>query len=437
MKRPKPQVRRSSPADSRLVQIEKPIYGGSFLARDEGKAVFVPFALPGEQVRVRILEEKRGFATAEIEMIKSAAPERVAPDCRHFGACGGCHYQHTDYETQLKLKQLILRETLERAGVRAPQEIAVLSGKPWEYRNRIRLAFDQRGDFGYRGRRTHAVIPIEECPIAAPQLVQAALAAGEFFRESAHGMRPTELALFCNAEESELLASVFAVTPEKQRFENVAHELSARIPALRGLELVAEDRSGRSTKQISKWGEASLVYRAGSFAYRVDHGSFFQVNRWLVDALLERVTASQKGRLAWDLFAGVGLFARRLTSSFERVVAVESTASATSALAENLRGTSGTGVTADTLDYLRRNGRSDCPDLIVIDPPRTGLGAETCTLLAEAGAPRLVYVSCDPATLARDLRTLIGSGYEVDSMTLADLFPQTFHLETVVHLRRS
>ncbi len=125
MKRPKPQVRRSSPADSRLVQIEKPIYGGSFLARDEGKAVFVPFALPGEQVRVRILEEKRGFATAEIEMIKSAAPERVTPSCRHFGACGGCHYQHTDYETQLKLKQLILRETLERAGVRAPQEIAV------------------------------------------------------------------------------------------------------------------------------------------------------------------------------------------------------------------------------------------------------------------------------------------------------------------------
>ncbi len=312
-----------------------------------------------------------------------------------------------------------------------------LSDKPWEYRNRIRLAFDQRGDFGYRGRRTHAVIPIEECPIAAPLLVQAALAAGEFFRKSAHGLRPTELSLFCNADESELLASVFAAIPEKQRFDNLALELSVRIPALRGMELVAEDRSGRSAKQIAQWGEASLVYRAGSFDYRVDHRSFFQVNRWLLDALLERVTASQKGRLAWDLFAGVGLFARRLTSSFERVVAVESAASATSALAENLKGTSGTGVPSDTLDYLRRNGRSDCPDLIVIDPPRTGLGAETCTLLAEAGAPRLVYVSCDPATLARDLRTLIGSGYEVESMTLADLFPQTFHLETVVHLRRS
>jgi 23S rRNA (uracil1939-C5)-methyltransferase len=437
MKRPKPQVRRSSPAESRLVQIEKPIYGGSFLARDEGKAVFVPFTLPGERVDVRIVEEKRGFATAEIEEIKSAAPERVTPNCRHFGECGGCHYQHTDYETQLKLKQLILRETLERAGVRAPQEIAVLSGKPWEYRNRIRLALDQRGDPGYRGRRTHAVIPIEECPIAAPLLVQAARAAGEFFRKSAQGMRPTELALFCNTDESELLASVFAAIPEKRHFDNLSRELSARIPALRGMELVAEDRSGRSAKQIAQWGEASLIYRAGSIDYRVDHGSFFQVNRWLVDALLEQVTASQKGRLAWDLFAGVGLFARRLTASFERVVAVESAASATSALAENLKGTSGEGVTAETLDYLRRNGGSDHPDLIVIDPPRTGLGAETCTFLAEAGAPRLVYVSCDPATLARDLRALIGSGYEMDSMTLADLFPQTFHLETVVHLRRS
>ena len=125
-------------ASTQLVQIEKPIYGGAFLARVEGKAVFVPLALPGEQARVRIVEEKRGYATAEVEEIVAAAPERIAPACRHFGACGGCQYQHAEYAAQLEFKKAILRETLERGGVHAPEEIAVLAGEPWAYRNRIR-----------------------------------------------------------------------------------------------------------------------------------------------------------------------------------------------------------------------------------------------------------------------------------------------------------
>ncbi len=174
----------------------------------------------------------------------------------------------------------------------------------------------------------------------------------------------------------------------------------------------------------------------------MDQGAFFQVNRWLVDALAENVTAGHSGALAWDLFAGVGLFARQLTQSFDRIVAVESSPSATQALAANLKGTVSTPVRATTLDFLRRNrkpGQPDAarPDLIVLDPPRTGLGAETCALLAEIAAPAVVCVSCDPATLARDLRALIASGYVIHSITLADLFPQTFHLETVVQLRRS
>ncbi len=131
-----------------LVEIEKPIYGGAFLARAEGKAIFVPLALPGEQARVRIVEEKRGYATAEIEERLTAAPERVAAPCTYFGACGGCQYQHADYEAQFGLKQAILRETLERGGVRAPEEIEVLRGEPWAYRNRIRLAFDASGKSG-------------------------------------------------------------------------------------------------------------------------------------------------------------------------------------------------------------------------------------------------------------------------------------------------
>ncbi|MGA3263858.1 MAG: 23S rRNA (uracil(1939)-C(5))-methyltransferase RlmD [Terracidiphilus sp.] len=425
------------PASTQLVEIEKPIYGGAFLAHLEGKAVFVPLTLPGEQARIRILQSKPGYATAEAEEIVTAAPQRVTPICLHFGACGGCHYQHTNYATQFAFKQAILRETLERAGVRAPEEISVLSGKPWAYRNRIRLAFDAVGTPGYRGRRSHAVVAISECPIAAPLLVEAALAFAQAARQFTSFPRTTEISLFCNADETALLASIFTAGAKIIRFDDFAQALHERIPALKGVELVIEGRPAQPPRTVAQWGATSLTYRSAGFDYRVDHGAFFQVNRRLVDALIERVTANNTGSLAWDLFAGVGLFARNLTRSFERVVAVESAPSAIQALAANLKGTAGSPVRATTLDFLRRSRNGERPDLIVLDPPRTGLGAETCALLAEIAAPAVVYVSCDPATLARDLRALIATGYLIKSITLADLFPHTFHLETVVHMRLS
>jgi 23S rRNA (uracil1939-C5)-methyltransferase len=370
----------------------------------------------------------------------------VAPACPHFGACGGCHYQHTGYETQVSFKLAILRETLERAGVVVPAEVDVLSAElptqPWAYRDRIRLAFDGTGNPGYRGRRSHAVVPVHACSIAAPLLLDAARAFTDVARRIAPALRPTEIALFCDPTETALLATVFTATPVKIRFDDLAQALHERVPALAGAELVMESQFGKQAsaqppRTIARWGANSLVYRAAGFDYRVDHGAFFQVNRWLVDALVERVTAGQQGALAWDLFAGVGLFARRLTARFARVVAVESAPSSTAALDANLRDTVGAAAKAETLAFLRHNGKGQRPDLIVVDPPRTGLGAETCALLGQIAAPALVYVSCDPATLARDLRLLVASGYQIHSITLADLFPQTFHLETVVHLRRS
>jgi 23S rRNA (uracil1939-C5)-methyltransferase len=423
--------------EPQLVEIEKPIYGGAFLARLEGKAVFVPLTLPGEQAWVRITQSKSGYATAEAEEIVHASPERITPACPHFGACGGCHYQHTGYATQIEFKQAILRETLERGGVTVPSEIAVLAVEPWRYRNRIRLAFDAAGNPGYRGRRSHSVVPVHECPIAAPLLIEAALAFAQIARGIAPALRPTEIVLFCNAEETALMATVFTVTPAKLRFDELAQAWQERIPALTGAELVTEGRPNQQPHTAAQWGAVSLDYHAAGFDYRVNHGAFFQINRWLLDSLIERVTANHKGNLAWDLFAGVGLFARQLTARFERVVAVESAPSATAALEHNLWGTTGAAVKGETLPFLRRRRSIEHPDLIVIDPPRTGLGAETCTLLAGIAAPALVYVSCDPATLARDLRALIASGYQIQSITLADLFPQTFHLETVVHLRHS
>jgi 23S rRNA (uracil1939-C5)-methyltransferase len=429
-------------AESQLIEIERPIYGGAFLARLEGKAIFVPLSLPGEQARVRITQSKPGYASAEVEEIIRAAPERIVPACPHFGACGGCHYQHTDYATQLTLKQAILRETLERGGVIVPAEITVLAAEPWAYRNRIRLAFDAAGNPGYRSRRSHGVVPVRECPIAAPLLVKAAQAFAQVAREFAPTLRPTEIALFCNATETALLATVFTANLPKLRFDELAQALHERIPALTGAELIAEGRPGQQPRTLAQWGAASLSYRAAGFDYRVDHGAFFQVNRWLVDSLVERVVAEQQGKLAWDLFAGVGLFARQLTAKFARVVAVESAPTAKQALAANLKATTGIPVKSDTLAFLRAHmthhaKETVAPDLIVVDPPRTGLGAETCALLGQIAAPALVYVSCDPATLARDLRLLIASGYQIQSITLADLFPQTFHLETVVHLRQA
>jgi 23S rRNA (uracil1939-C5)-methyltransferase len=433
-------ARTGGAAFSRLVQIEKPVYGGAFLARIEGKAVFVPLALPGEQARVRIVDDKRGYAIAEVDEIVTASEQRVAPACPHFGACGGCQYQHANYAAQLSYKQEILRETLERGGVFPPEDIAVLAGEPWAYRNRIRLAFDANGNAGYRGRRSHAVIPIAECPIAAPLLVRAALAASQVARELPLTSRASEISLFCDAAETALLVSVTLADGGKGGLDDFARALAGKIPELKGVEFLSGGGKGQAQRSIAQWGANSLVYRAAGVDHRVDQGAFFQVNRWLVDALVERVTARARGALAWDLFSGVGLFARQLANRFTRVIAVESAPASIAALAHNLRSTSASAVKAATLDFLRRERSGQRPDLIVADPPRTGLGAEATALLAEIAAPELIYVSCDPATLARDLRVLVdsrnGAGYVIDQITLADLFPQTLHLETVVRLRR-
>lgn len=428
-----------SSASSQTVTLEKPVYGGSFLARVEGKAVFVPLTLPGEQARVRITEDKdkRGYAKAEVEQLITAAPQRIQPRCPHFGPCGGCNYQHTGHENQLAMKKEILRETLERAGVAAPEEIGILAADPWEYRNRIRVSFDPDGKPGYRARRSHDLIAIRECPISAPLLVRAAMAAGEILSRVPHNLRPTEVLLFCNADESALLATFFVKEPAQLRLDSIAAALHERIPQLAGAELASGGRPGHPPRTLGRWGEPSISYRAAGVGYRVDHGAFFQVNRWLIDPMVQRVVAEQSGALAWDLFAGVGLFARQLANSFEKVVAVESAETSTRALSANLAGSGEEAIAASTLDFLRQNANQSRPDFIVVDPPRTGLGDEINRLLAATGAPRIAYVSCDPATLARDLRALTATGYTLEQVTMTDLFPQTFHLETIAALRRS
>jgi 23S rRNA (uracil1939-C5)-methyltransferase len=431
-----------------LVEITKPLYGGQFLARLDGKSVFVPLTLPGEQVRVRITEDKKSYSVAEPLESLLASPDRTTPQCPYFGVCGGCNYQHANYASQLAMKESILRETLTRGGVVPTEKINVLAATPWAYRNRIRLGFDVQGNPGYRGRRSHAIVPISECPIAAPKLISAAQTIAGICRSANPSLTLSEVSLFCNHDESAMLATLFASSaenaPSQSALDTICACLKDRIPALSGLEIVAATDDNQPARTLAQQGNASIKYHAAGSDYRVDHGAFFQVNRFLIDALVDLVVAQHTGYLAWDLFAGVGLFARQLAKSFAKVVAVESAPSAIAALETNLKDTSDSAVRANTLDFLRRGSqpannaaRLERPDLVIVDPPRSGLGPEVTTLLGQIAPRTIVYVSCDPATLARDLNALLQCGYAIDSIALADLFPQTYHLESVVTLHHS
>jgi 23S rRNA (uracil1939-C5)-methyltransferase len=420
------------------LDIDKPVYGGDCLAHwneaasKSGKAIFVPFALPGETVSAHVVEDKRNHASAELDEVLTTSPHRVEPRCPYFGTCGGCHYQHADYPTQLAMKEQVLRETLSRARVPFPKEIKVLAGDPWGYRNRIRLALTADGGVGYRSRRSHDIVPIAECPIAAPILVQSAVEIAALLRDKAAPVQVKEMELFTNPGETEMLLTLFCGQAASEAFVDWLAQVQQALPVPRSGVTLRGPTSSLST------GTGNLEYHARGFAYRVAQRAFFQVNRWLVEDFVSLVTEGRAGKRAWDLYAGVGLFARPLADQFEEVVAVESAPESTASLRHNLAGIRAEAIPATTLNYLRRNReqREPRPDLIVLDPPRAGLGEEVTTLLNQIQAPEMVYVSCDPATLARDLRALTQERYSIESITLADMFPQTFHIETVVMLRR-
>lgn len=423
--------------------LEKPVYGGDCLGHVDGKAFFIPLTLPGEAVQAHVTESKRTFARAEADRILSPSPHRVDPRCPYFGVCGGCRYQHADYPTQLAWKTQILRELLTRGEVPFSCDIDVLSAHPWEYRNRIRLALTadaaEATALNYRSRRSHHLVSIRECPIAASLLVDVALRCAAWI--SAHPAPIVEIELFTNHDQSQLLLTLFTESDnlpfDPQPWLTSLH---AALPGeVTGLRLQSENGS-LTPPILGSAGQSALTYTVAGFDYQVDHGAFFQVNRRLLDDFVELVLRDlPPGRAAWDLYAGVGLFARQLAARFDQVVAVESAPASLPSLQRNLADTPSRAVAATTLEHLRRNRelREPRPDLIVLDPPRAGLGDNVTTLLNAIGAPTLVYVSCDPTTLARDLRALTRERYVVDSITMADMFPQTFHLESVVRLCRA
>jgi len=391
------------------ITVEKLVYGGEGLGRLEGRAVLAPFVLPGERVRLSGIAEKPGLMRAGLLEVLAAAPERVAPPCPYFMRCGGCHYQHAPYEMQLALKRGILEDQLRRIGkLTPPGEIATVAGEPWGYRNRVQLHL-AGGALGYRQAQSRKLCPIETCPIGSPAINRAVAIVRDMLRDPRWPRFLRAIELF--TDETGMQINILETGhPVAQRFFDWCAE---RIPGL-----------------VS----GALDYHAAGHAWRVSHGSFFQVNRFLIDRLVDTALDGAEGRTALDLYAGVGLFSLPLARRFAAVTAVESGARAAGDLRFNAA-RSGIGLRVEQTDAEAWMEQLEAaPDFVLLDPPRAGIGRRMVARLAQLRPPKLVIVSCDPATLARDLAGLLGAGYKIDRMTLVDLFPQTFHLETVVHL---
>ncbi|WP_260706344.1 23S rRNA (uracil(1939)-C(5))-methyltransferase RlmD [Edaphobacter flagellatus] len=425
------------------LHIEKVIYGGSGLAHtDEGDAVFVPFTLPGELAEASLDERKSNFSEAALLRVLEPSPDRIEPGCLHFGVCGGCHYQQAFYETQLRIKRDILLETLTRSGLSSIPEISTLAAEPWAYRNRIRLRIvevDGKFRVGYLRRGSSEFLPIQMCLIAAPLLWRAAEALLSVDETSPVWLRAAEeVEFFTTSDQSALQMMLFLRRQPAPSFETFCGKLQAKLPELKGVGIAIIERENRNRKAQrvrpgAFWGADGLNCSVGEERYWVSRGSFFQVNRFLIEDLVTLVTAHRQGALAWDLYAGVGLFSRALAKSFSEVVAVEASGGD---LLRSFRGKGRRAIEATTVDFLRQAAlERDRPDLVVMDPPRAGVGMEACSLLARIRPGEIVYVSCDPVTLGRDLKVMVDSGYRIHQLHMVDMFPQTFHQETVAILR--
>jgi 23S rRNA (uracil1939-C5)-methyltransferase len=388
------------------VTIEKLVYGGDGLARIGNQTVFVPFAAPGDRTRIRIVETGRNFARAAIEELLVPAPTRRPPPCPHFGVCGGCQLQHLEYPVQLQAKAEFVRESLRRlGGIEWTGAIATHAADEFAYRSRAEIKLQREGDdhlrIGYFRAGTHEVCPVNDCPILLP-----------------------------------------AANRELQRLHNeptlIPHG-ATRVYLTAGDDgVIVTPATGEGDKAHEVDALGTAHQHIAGFDYSFGVRSFFQSNRLLVEELVRTVVSERSGALAVDLYAGVGLFSLPLAQRFTQVIAVEGNRLAANHGAENARANGLANVRYDAVSveaWLKyKAAEQPCPDLVLLDPPRAGAGAIVIERLAALAPPQLVYVSCDPATLARDLKLLAAYGYSLRALTVLDMFPQTFHVETVAEL---
>jgi 23S rRNA (uracil1939-C5)-methyltransferase len=402
-RRPRPLPRAAAaPAVSKLalvdeaeVTVEKLVVGGEGLARLEGVPIFVARAAPGDRLRVRLVERRPDYARAAIVEILEPGPGRRPDPYPELGRTGICDLQHLDDELQPHLKAAAVREALQRLGrIELPPRIEVVAGPPWGYRLRTQLhaevdAASGEVRVGYHARGSNELVAVTRCPLLVPEL------------------------------------------------ESLLPELPGRLAGSphRRIDLAAGDRGAVTAAPLVAGlphGEVSMTIGGLSFSY--DARCFFQAHRQLLPYLVELAVGPWEGGEAYDLYAGVGLFSMHLARRYSRVVSVEADRVAArygrnNARRNRLPQVSGVGQVVETWIAAL----PDRPDRVLVDPPRAGLTGKVRQALAARRARRLTYVSCDAATLARDLR-MLAPVYRIDSIQLVDLFPQTGHMEAVVQL---
>lgn len=366
-----------------LLTIEKMAQGGRGLARmSDGRVCFVEGALPGERVEVEILRSKKDFAEGEARRIVESHPQRVVPACPHYAVCGGCNLQHASPALQLQLAREVVDELFGRfAGITLPADWPIVSGESWGYRSRARLVWSGRG-WGLRARSSHRIVDLPSCPVLTPGL-------NRFLRNPSRDIRAREVDIFDPGDGQ--VAYWFGGMRSMERAQ-------AQVPLL--------------GKNVS-----------------MDASVFFQSNLALLPRMIEAVLAAAgTGQHAVDLFSGVGLFSLYLQDQFQKVSAVERDTGCLEH-ARNHLGPRCSFVAEPAEQWLEEQGRLAGVDCIVVDPPRTGLPPTVCQAICASGAQRLIYVSCDPVTLARDTKVLLAGGYALESAQGFAFYPQTSHFE--------
>jgi 23S rRNA (uracil1939-C5)-methyltransferase len=394
-------MRRSNkPGRTLDVTIEKIVPNGYGLGFAEDLTVFVSLAAPGDRLRVKINQQKGKTAFGEIVEILEPSKERIDAPCVYFGRCGGCDFQQLNYDAQLRAKIGILRDCLTRIGkIDYPKEIEIIgSPKPFGYRSRAQWHMDtRRRKIGYFRRTSHDVIDVERCPIITDELQDA----------------------LSKIRENPNWESFWA-----ERVEIEAAHAGAKV-------------SVYSSEIVEPTVEIFYALHENNYFY--DARSFFQGNLYLVPTLVEKALEGAEGKSALDLYCGVGLFTLPMARRFEKVYGVEANEKSIAAARRNLENArlETAEVFAESVgEWLAENAeRLIGVDFILLDPPRAGAERETIEQILNIRPPRVSYVSCDPSTLARDVRLLCADAYEIESVTALDLFPQTHHVETVAHLK--
>lgn len=380
------------------VSIERIVPRGYGIAHADGLTIFVALAAPGDRVKIEIVETKGLVAFAEIVEVLEPGPNRIKPPCEHFGTCGGCDFQQMSYAEQLASKVEIIRDCLRRiAKIDYTDEIAIIaSPKEFEYRSRAQWHLDPttRG-IGYYRRNSRSLVAIDKCPKLVPELNQ-------------------ELARL----------------RENLPWENVWSE-KAFIEAASG-----DDGISVNSPRLIEPQEISFSAAGEGFKYSAD--VFFQGNQLLIPQLIETAISGAEGKLALDLYCGVGLFSLPLARNFSNVIGIEENPAAIKYAKRNATDNGHANLKFKT-ESVRRYLSADPPkdvDFVLLDPPRAGTEKETMANLIALDAPNISYVACEPSVLARDLKRFNEAGYKLDSVTAVDLFPQTHHIETVARLSR-